>query len=173
MNLAELQKDAHAIAVAKGWYDTDPTFGDSMALVHSELSEALKTYLDISPGHHEWAKAVGLPPMGVGSKLADLVIRVADMAEHYGVENLDAFIGQYDDWDVSSMGTFGEWVIVGHLLVSKAVEAFFDGGDDRAMKMSFGRLGSLIVLIQRMAAHYDIDLDAAVAAKMDYLRGKT
>ena len=28
MNLRELQTEAHAIAVDKGWYDTEHTFGD-------------------------------------------------------------------------------------------------------------------------------------------------
>ena len=189
MNLRELQTEAHAIAVDKGWHDRDGevTFGDYIALVHRELSEALEAYrargLDTwySRVHSEHLYRMQLQtgyyhimpddkPEGVASELADAVIRVADMAEHYGVENLDAFIGQHDDWDISSMGTFGEWVTGGHLLTSKAVEAFFDGDDDQAIKMSFGPLGSLVVLIQRMAAHYGIDLDAAIGAKMEYMR---
>ena len=188
MNLRELQTEAHAIAVAKGWHDRDGevTFGDYIALVHRKLSEVLAAYrarglggwvelrvVEKDPPPPPWDRTafthdVLNKPCGVASELADAVIRLADMAEHYGVENLDAFIGQYDEWDLSSMGTFGEWVTAGHLLTSKAVEAFFDGDDDQAIKRSFGRLGSLIVLIQRMAAHYGIDLDAAIEAKMAY-----
>ena len=41
MNLRELQRDAHAIAKDRGWWDQERTFGDCIALVHSELSEAL------------------------------------------------------------------------------------------------------------------------------------
>ena len=37
MNLVELQIEAHAIARDRGWYDTEVTFGDRIALIHSEL----------------------------------------------------------------------------------------------------------------------------------------
>ena len=47
MNLTELQKEA-TIAIAKdhGWWDEPRTFGDCIALVHSELSEALEANRD-------------------------------------------------------------------------------------------------------------------------------
>ena len=90
MNLAELQKEAHAIARDKGWYDTERTFGDFIALIHSELSEALEWYrsngTDFNP-----IDGFGGKPLGVASELADVVIRVADMAEHYGID-LDAAV---------------------------------------------------------------------------------
>ena len=41
MVLSELQREAHAIAKDNGWWDEPRTFGDLIALVHSELSEAL------------------------------------------------------------------------------------------------------------------------------------
>ena len=44
MDLRTLQKEAHAIALSKGWWDQERTFGDLIALVHSELSEALEAY---------------------------------------------------------------------------------------------------------------------------------
>ena len=41
MNLAELQIEAYTIARDRGWYDTEVTFGDRIALIHSESSNNL------------------------------------------------------------------------------------------------------------------------------------
>ena len=170
MNLTELQKEAHAIAKEKGWWDTERTFGDLIALVHSELSEALEAYR-----LHEletWPSQVGEIPLGVPYELADVVIRVADMAEFYGVENLQEWIDSLRESDLSGITTFGEWITCCHLLASKAMEQLHEDANDpeHGIKMAFGRLGSLVILIQRMAAHYGIDLDAAIEAKMEYNR---
>ena len=91
MNLAELQKEAHAIARDRGWYDTERTFGDYIALIHSELSEALEWYRSNGTDWEEPIEGFGGKPLGVPSELADVVIRVADMAEHYGID-LDAAV---------------------------------------------------------------------------------
>ena len=191
MNLRELQKEAHAIAKEHGWWDQERTFGDLIALVHSELSEALEAYrewglrsvisatapndrtyryFDINLSHPK-----GENPEGVASELADLVIRVADMAEWYGVENLQEWIDSLRESDLSGITTFGEWITCCHLLASKAMEQLHEDANDpeHGTKMAFGRLGSLVILIQRMAAHYGIDLDAAIEAKMEYNRSRS
>ena len=117
MNLADLQKEAHAIAKEHGWWDEPRSFGDCIARVHSKLSGALEAYR--TNGLNDW-RSSGLPyhpdnphkPEGVASELADVVIRVADTAEWFEY-NLDPDVAILDldaletcFMDVQSSGSF-------------------------------------------------------------------
>ena len=170
MNLANLQKEAHAIAKGKRWWDKPRAFGDLIALVHSELSEALEAYRRHLPG-----TLVQFPEdgslEGVPYELADVVIRVADMAEWYG-ENLAPYVSEFDGWGgklayEGLVTTFGEWVAVLHMTLSDACTAWYVR-EDRCLWVN--ALARVVALTQRMAAHYGIDLDAAIEAKMEYNR---
>ena len=48
--LNRLAAEVHQNAVEHGWWDGPPTFGDIIALCHSELSEALEAYRDGGAG---------------------------------------------------------------------------------------------------------------------------
>ena len=183
MNLADLQKEAHAIAVAKGWHDHDDevTFGDRMALVHSELSEALEAYREwglktFLIGKGDRVGQQDYKPEGVAYEMADVVIRVADTAEHYGVD-LDQQVAQLREvnWTgaiYDQIETFGEWIALCHYNVSTAM--FHHWGRDSSGNYSGSRpwwhVALLLKYLQLMAAHYNVDLDAAIAAKMEYNR---
>ena len=176
MNLTKLQKEAHAIAKLKGWWDTERTFGDCIALVHSELSEALEAYRIIGNMQNGWGgKITGhgheVVPKGVPYELADVVIRVADMAEWYGldIEPCVESIGKHPKsyyGDDSVLG-FGDWIAVGH---KHASDAFWDYVQFPNTQKYWLPLASLIACMQTVTAHYGIDLDAAIAAKMEYNR---
>ena len=169
MTLAELQKAAHAIAKEKGWWDKERSFGDLIALVHSELSEALEAYRRNVPWTGIRNSDGSLE--GVPYELADVVIRIADMAEWYE-ENLEVYVSLYEDrkGQLAYEGlaqTFGEWIMVIHMTLSHTCGAWYVR-EDRCLWIN--ALARAVALTYRMATHYDIDLDAAIEAKMEYNR---
>lgn len=89
MELKDLLNESFNTAKVKGWHDLERTFGDLIALCHSELSEALEDYRK--------QKNVRLiyydkknKPCGVPVEIADLLIRVFDMCRHLSIPIEDA-----------------------------------------------------------------------------------
>lgn len=80
MNLNELGKAAYENAVSKGFYLNPPSVGERIALMHSELSEALeadrKDLMDDKLTHRS----------GVEVELADCIIRIIDFCAYKGYD---------------------------------------------------------------------------------------
>ena len=172
MNLTELQKEAHAITKEKGWWDEPRTFGDCIALVHSELSEALEAYRAGKPWWVTGSHMDTNGPDGIASELADVVIRVADMAEFYGMDLVAVRIARsYVPLWVQS---FGDWITALHLSTTMIMScASLQLHADSTLPIPNGEdwkveARDTIERVYLMAAHYGIDLDAAIAAKMEY-----
>ena len=181
MNLSELQREAHAIAKDHGWWDEERTFGDLIALVHSELSEALEAYRDYgdTDAHWRWHDHDGKEvrrPEGVPFELADVVIRVADMAEWEGVElqsEIETLRRENDERDMTGR-TFGDWISGLHASLSFSYASReWDGYAANGFPSWDELLADCVAGVQRMAAHYGIDLDAAIEAKMEYNRTRS
>ncbi len=106
MTISELVDRAHMNAVEHGFWDPGPDFGTSIALIHSELSEALEEMRvgnKIRPGQPTPTVYYGgggyvasaptkccTKPEGVAIELADAVIRIADLCGHMGIDLEDA-----------------------------------------------------------------------------------
>ena len=244
MNLTELQREAHAIAVDKGWWDEPPkcvecdltgiwdegrsasfdrpeepamwfcgdgcgnpipspligpieerTFGDLVELVNSALTEVLEADREYGVvGWFGWPGITVLPadtlrrlefedresvlrgaglvpkPEGLPDKLAGVVVRVADIAEHYGIE-LQGFLltAGFTPW--SRRESLGEWLGEARWMLSQAFETFYaDTNYNSGWRAVCQRLADIILWADRMAVHHGIDLDAAIDAKIAYMR---
>jgi NTP pyrophosphatase (non-canonical NTP hydrolase) len=99
-SITELIKEAHENAVEHGWWEEERTFGEQIALMHSELSEALEEYRNgkginqlyysgIFDGENYVAgqpTQVCKKPEGIPAELADVVIRIFDTCGKYGID---------------------------------------------------------------------------------------
>ena len=74
--LRDFQMRVHSTACSKGWWDTPAETGTCIALMHSELSEALEADRHGNPCDDK------IPEFsGVEAELADVIIRIFDFAE--------------------------------------------------------------------------------------------
>lgn len=76
-------------ALEKGWYETERNFGETIALKHSELSEALEAFREGNP------ESVKIPGFShVEEEFADTVIRILDTCKHRNYRLAEAILAK-------------------------------------------------------------------------------
>jgi NTP pyrophosphatase (non-canonical NTP hydrolase) len=84
MTLNELRDEIAEINEEKGWTTTGRSFGDQMALIHTEVSESFEEYRNgRAPDVTYYTDG---KPEGIPSELADIIVRVLDTAGEFGID---------------------------------------------------------------------------------------
>lgn len=168
--LPDMFKEVREVNVMNGWQPHDLTKGEVLALLHSEVSEALDAY---RVGGFGPTYGPGNPPKveGVGSELADVLIRWIDNLDMFNV--LPEYVCIYDGGRFGMSERFADALNVLHDLISRfsiALDSYEScplPGEKDGLRHHYRRIYYFLV---DMAQHFGFDLYAEYERKLAYNR---
>ena len=89
MTIAYMQQEAYRNAKEHGFHDVGTTFGDRIAMIHSELSEAMEEARSSIPSG-------AIINARIAEELADAVIRIGDLAGVQGIDLQSAIVAKME-----------------------------------------------------------------------------
>ncbi len=167
--LIQMTDEVREVNTAKGWREPGKTFGDYIALLHTEVGEMTDAF-------RRWgledATGDDGKPEGVASELADVLIRAIDTADVisariYGhVNDYEASLNGIGVLDLSARGrrgpvTSGPLISLGDYasLLHRLIDRMWDDAES-AYELALG--------INLVARRYGIDLMAEYERKMKF-----
>lgn len=181
--LACMVADVYATNELNGWFDADRTWGDTIALLHSEVSEALEAFRDYKledatgPGEALWeedhmgnntipAGHKPAKPEGVGSELADVLIRALDTCYRQNI-NPDRAKATAPASGFSGAGlgeSFGDACTYLHARITWLAIA---AGTAFSVEQ---QMGQLLLALDRVADKFGVDLRMEYERKLAFNR---
>lgn len=103
VDLVAMTAEVKEWITAKGWDQDNRSFGDECMLLISEISEALEAYREGEFEDLTWSSEKltelgisGIKPTGVGSELADVLVRLLDTCSRHNIDLGEEFRRKMD-----------------------------------------------------------------------------
>lgn len=149
MNIKEIMTEAHKTAVLKGFYEKEVPMPTALALIHSELSEAVEA--DRKGDLENRAE-----------EMADVVIRICDTAEYHGLE-IESISDPMHSYFLAANPDFPRFIMGCH---AKVTDVYWSWQRHPALYLA-GAFGRLLAFILCNVKLFDIDLEKAITEKME------